>query len=80
MTAPGYSLLIPVKDARAAKSRLGVGDGAERAELMAAFARDAITAATQVPGLEVHVVGDPAALAEVIDGLGVVNVLRDQGE
>ena len=47
MTTPGnpqeYALLIPVKDGRTAKSRLGVGDDGERAHLMAAFARDAIT-------------------------------------
>jgi len=74
-----YSLLIPVKDGRTAKSRLGVGDDRERAELMAAFARDAITAATAVPDIEVYVVGDGAALAEVLDGLQVT-VLPDEGD
>ena len=79
MTALEYALLIPVKDGRAAKSRLGVGDDAERAQLMAAFARDAITAATAVLGTSVHVVGDADALAEVLDGLDVT-VLPDEGD
>ena len=79
MTTPGYALLIPVKDGRRAKTRLGVGDDNERARLMAAFARDAITAATGIDGLEVHVVGDPDALGEVLEGLEVT-VLPDEGE
>ncbi|WP_221176381.1 2-phospho-L-lactate guanylyltransferase [Nocardioides marmorisolisilvae] len=79
MTALEYALLIPVKDGRTAKSRLGVGDDGERAQLMAAFARDAISAAAAVPGTAVHVVGDEAALAEVLDGLEVT-VLPDEGE
>ena len=78
MTAPEYALLIPVKDARTAKSRLGVGDDRERAQLMEAFARDAITAATAVPGVQVYVVGDDA-LHAVLEGLEVT-VLPDEGE
>ena len=79
MTSSGYALLIPVKDGRAAKTRLGVGDSRERAQLMAAFARDAITAATQVDDVEVHVVGDERALRELLNGLPV-DVLPDEGE
>ena len=45
MTTPRFTLLVPVKEGAAAKSRLDVADGAARADLMAAFARDAITAA-----------------------------------
>jgi 2-phospho-L-lactate guanylyltransferase len=75
----GYALLVPVKDSRRAKSRLGVGDDGERAQLMAAFARDALGAATAVPGLQVHVVGDPDALGEVLAGLEVT-VVPDEGE
>src|SRR5689334_4373544 len=79
VTTPGYALLIPVKDGRRAKTRLGVGKDDERAQLMAAFARDAITAATGVDRLAVHVVGDPEALVELLDGLEVT-VLPDEGE
>src|SRR5689334_19473286 len=79
VTTPGYALLIPVKDGRNAKTRLGVGEDGERAELMAAFARDAITAATGVPGITVYVVGDPDALVEILDGLQVT-VLPDEGD
>lgn len=79
MTTPGFSLLIPVKDGRSAKSRLGVGEAGERSRLMTAFARDAITAATGIPGIEVHVVGDPTALVELLQGLEVT-VLPDEGE
>jgi len=78
VTAPEFALLIPVKDGRAAKSRLGVGDDGQRAQLMAAFARDAITAASAVPGTTVYVVGDETALAEVLVGLDVT-VLPDEG-
>jgi 2-phospho-L-lactate guanylyltransferase len=71
--------LIPVKDGRNAKTRLGVGADSERAQLMAAFARDAITAATGFEGVRVYVVGDPSALVEVLDGLDVT-VVPDEGE
>jgi 2-phospho-L-lactate guanylyltransferase len=77
--APEYSLLIPVKDGRSAKTRLGVGEHGERAQLMAAFARDAITAATGYAAVQVYVVGDPVALVEVLDGLEVT-VLPDEGD
>jgi len=79
VTTPGYSLLIPVKDGRSAKSRLGVGEEGERAQLMAAFARDAVTAAIGFPGVRVYVVGDPAALVDVLEGLDVT-VLPDEGD
>lgn len=79
MTAPEFALLVPVKDGRAAKSRLGVGDDVQRAQLMSAFARDALTAACAVPRARVFVVGEQTALAEVVAGLDVT-VLPDEGE
>jgi len=79
VTTPGYALLVPVKDGRTAKSRLGVGEDGDRAQLMAAFARDAITAATGLPGISVYVVGDADALQETLDGLPVT-VLADEGD
>lgn len=79
MTAPEYSLLIPVKDGRNAKSRLGIGDEGQRAQLMAAFATDAVTAATEVPGVRVYVVGDGSVLGAVLAGLPVT-LLPDEGE
>ncbi len=78
MTAPRYALLIPVKDAGAAKTRLGVGDDGQRARLMAAFARDSIAAASASDRVSVHVVGDPAALAYLTADLGVP-VVADEG-
>lgn len=78
MTAPRFSLLVPVKNGRGAKTRLGGVDAAGRAELMGAFARDAITAAQRTPMVEVHVVGEPRALQQLADDLGVP-VLPDEG-
>lgn len=77
MTDPRYALLIPVKDGSSAKSRLGVGAD-QRAALMTAFARDAITAALACDLVDVHVVGEPASLAEFLGPLNVV-VLPDEG-
>lgn len=74
MTTRPYALLVPVKDGRGAKSRLGVGDASRRTALMAAFARDALVAASASDLVEVYVVGDPASAA----GLPVT-VLPDQG-
>jgi 2-phospho-L-lactate/phosphoenolpyruvate guanylyltransferase len=79
VTTPRFSLLVPVKDGRGAKTRLGGVDAAGRAELMAAFARDAIGAATRTPLVEVYVVGDPSAMAGLAAELGVP-VLPDEGE
>lgn len=78
MTTPRFHLLVPVKDGRAAKTRLRAGSEA-RAALMAAFARDALTAACRVPLVEVHVVGDTKVLADLVDGLDV-HLLPDEGE
>lgn len=75
MTTPRFALLVPVKDARDAKSRLGSVGDERRMDLMAAFARDAITAARAVEGVDVYVVGDVDALGR----LGVP-VLPDRGE
>jgi 2-phospho-L-lactate guanylyltransferase len=76
---PRFTLLVPVKDGAAAKTRLDAVDGAARADLMAAFARDAITAAQGSPLVEVYVVGDATALAPALDGLDVA-VLPDEGQ
>jgi 2-phospho-L-lactate guanylyltransferase len=74
VTTLPFALLVPVKDGRDAKTRLGsIGDDA-RASLMAAFARDALAAARATDLAEVYVVGDPEALA----GLDVP-VLPDEG-
>jgi 2-phospho-L-lactate guanylyltransferase len=78
VTTPRFTLLIPVKDGQGAKTRLGAVGTAGRAELMAAFARDAVTAALRTPLVRVHVVGHPAALAPVLAGLDVT-VVPDQG-
>lgn len=79
MTTPGYALLIPVKDAGSAKSRLGVGEDGQRGRLMAAFARDAITAARGCTAVSVHVVGDLGALAGLAAELEV-DLLPDEGD
>lgn len=79
MTTPRFALLVPVKDGHGAKTRLGpVGDD-RRAALMAAFARDALTAALRSPLVDVHLVGDPAALREIAEDL-VVPILPDEGD
>ena len=79
MTTPRYSLLVPVKDGRGAKTRLGGIGASGRADLMAAFARDAISAARRSPLVEVYVVGDATALRAMTDELDV-SVLPDEGE
>lgn len=78
MTTRAFSLLVPIKDARDAKSRLGAVGDERRMTLMAAFARDAISAATSVASTTVYVVGDADALADLLDGFDVT-VLPDQG-
>ncbi|MET3960560.1 2-phospho-L-lactate guanylyltransferase [Marmoricola sp. OAE513] len=79
MTTPRYALLIPVKDGSGAKSRLGVGSAAVRARLMAAFARDAITAAAACDLVSVHVVGDAGGLTELLAGVDC-QIVPDEGE
>ena len=79
MTTPRFTLLVPVKDGRGAKSRLGGVTQTGRAELMDAFARDTISAARSTPLVEVHVVGDPAALGDLARALDVP-VVPDEGE
>lgn len=78
MTTPRFTLLVPVKEGAGAKTRLGAVDGTARADLMAAFARDAISAARATRLVEVYVVGDASALGPVLDGLDV-GVLPDEG-
>jgi len=79
VTTPRFALLVPIKDGRGAKTRLGGLGAADRAELMAAFARDAIEAARRTPLVAVHVVGDPVTLGPMAAELGVP-VLADEGE
>jgi 2-phospho-L-lactate/phosphoenolpyruvate guanylyltransferase len=78
VTTPRFALLVPVKDGGGAKSRLGGLGPADRTELMAAFARDAISAARQTPLVTVHVVGDAVALAPLAAELDVA-VIPDEG-
>ena len=78
MTTPHFTLLVPVKNGRTAKTRLNQVGPRGRADLMAAFARDAIGAAVRSPLLDVHVVGDPQSLAPVLTGLDVA-VVPDEG-
>ncbi|MCX6397644.1 MAG: 2-phospho-L-lactate guanylyltransferase [Propionibacteriales bacterium] len=78
MTTPRFALLIPVKDGRSAKSRLGVGSNEQRARLMAAFARDSISAALASDRVDVHVVGDAANLEHLLAGIDV-DVVPDEG-
>lgn len=73
MTTPPFALLVPVKDGRGAKSRLG-GDAVRRTALMSAFARDALTAAAASDLVEVFVVGDASVAADL-----PVTVLADEG-
>lgn len=79
MTAPRFSLLVPVKNGRAAKTRLGGVTSSSRAELMDAFARDAIAAARGTPLVDVYVVGEPSTLAGLSRDLDVP-VLPDEGD
>jgi 2-phospho-L-lactate/phosphoenolpyruvate guanylyltransferase len=78
VTTPRFTLLVPVKGPPAAKTRLGEIGPAARADLMVAFARDAIAAAQRTPLAEVVVVGDAGALAAVLDGIDV-RVVADEG-
>jgi 2-phospho-L-lactate guanylyltransferase len=78
VTTPRFTLLVPVKDARSAKTRFGHVGPTTRADLMRAFARDAITAARRTPLAEVVVVGDAAALRTVLEGIDV-DVVADEG-
>jgi 2-phospho-L-lactate/phosphoenolpyruvate guanylyltransferase len=79
VTTPRFTLLVPVKDARSAKTRLGDVGAAARADLMGAFARDAINAARRTSLVEVVVVGDAAALAPLLEGIDV-RVVADEGD
>lgn len=79
MTTPRLALLVPVKDGRDAKTRLGAVGPAARADLMAAFARDAISAARRTSSVEVYVVGDAVALGTIAGELDVA-LLPDEGE
>lgn len=75
MTTRPFALLVPIKDGRGAKTRLGVAGEERRAALMAAFARDAVTAALGSALADVVVVGDGSAVGD----LGVP-VLPDEGD
>lgn len=71
MTAPLFSVLVPVKPPAVAKSRLSaVGDEARR-ELVEAFAADTVTAALGCPLVAaVLAVTDDVVLAHCLAGLG----------
>lgn len=79
MTTPRFILLVPVKEGGGAKTRLGELGSAGRADLMAAFARDAITAARRTPLVEVHVVGQVEGLQALSAELKVP-VVPDEGD
>jgi 2-phospho-L-lactate guanylyltransferase len=79
VTTPRFTLLVPIKDGRGAKTRLGAFGPSARADLMTAFAQDAITAARRTPLCEVHVVGDPIALESFAADLDVP-VVPDEGD
>ena len=79
MTTPRFTLLVPVKEGAGAKTRLDAVGTTARADLMAAFARDAISAAQATSLVEVYVVGDAEALGPVLEGLEV-GVLPDEGD
>ena len=76
MTTPRFSLLVPVKDGRHAKTRLGDLAPQLRARLMTAFAWDAIAAARRTPLVEVYVVTDARSFGDGLD----VPVLPDEGD
>jgi 2-phospho-L-lactate guanylyltransferase len=78
VTTPRFTLLVPVKEGADAKTRLEAVGSAGRADLMAAFARDAIAAAHATSLVEAYVVGDATALGPVLEGLDVT-VLPDEG-
>ena len=78
MTTPRFTLLVPVKDRRGAKTRLAALGASGRADLMTAFAKDAIGAARRTPLVEVRLVGDPDALRPIADELDVI-VVPDEG-
>jgi 2-phospho-L-lactate guanylyltransferase len=79
VTTPAFTLLVPIKDTRDGKSRLGSVGDERRRSLMAAFARDALTAAGLSTLVTVYVVGDASTLDDVLDGLAVP-VLPDRGD
>ncbi|MGY2875489.1 2-phospho-L-lactate/phosphoenolpyruvate guanylyltransferase [Marmoricola sp. URHA0025 HA25] len=79
MTTPRFSLLVPVKNGHGAKTRLAGMEADGRGDLMAAFARDAISAARRTPLVEVYVVGDASALRELGRELDVP-IVADEGD
>ena len=78
MTTPRFDLLVPVKNGHAAKTRLSALGPDTRATLMTAFAGDALDAALRAAIVEVHVVGDAAALPAMTGGSGI-DVVPDEG-
>jgi 2-phospho-L-lactate guanylyltransferase len=71
-----YAVLVPVKTLSLAKSRLSAPQAHERVELMRAFARDVLAAATTCPVVaQVYVVTDEAGFDD-----DVVTRLPDEGD
>src|ERR1700710_316716 len=71
-----FALLVPIKSLERAKSRLGSPAVERRAELMRAFAQDALAAALQSEaGAQVYVVTDEPGF-----DLGGVRRLPDEGD
>jgi 2-phospho-L-lactate guanylyltransferase len=71
-----YALLVPVKTLSLAKSRLSAPRAHERAELMRAFARDVLAAATTCPVVaQVYVVTDETGFDD-----DLVTRLPDEGD
>lgn len=71
-----YALLVPVKTLSLAKSRLSAPEAPQRAELMRAFARDVLAAATGCPAVaQVYVVTDEAGFDD-----DTVRRLPDEGD
>ena len=63
---PDWTLLVPMKDLTRAKTRLQPPSGVSRRELALAFARDALRAARQLPALDIVLVTDDTAVAQLL--------------
>jgi 2-phospho-L-lactate/phosphoenolpyruvate guanylyltransferase len=73
-----WSVVVPVKDAGASKSRLTLPDGIDRAAFARALARDTITALLDVEGVRVVVVSSDAPTTAWADSAGAL-VVADPG-
>lgn len=74
-TAPRFGVVVPVKPAAVAKSRLSALGDEVRRELVTAFAVDTVAAAAECPEVAaVLVVTDDVALARALTELGVAAI------